>query len=722
MKLSFLLTLLIAAQSILAQNIFKARILDIKSKDALVGATALIKGTSLGSTANIDGVVEISNIPDGRVLIEFRYVGYETLIIAYTFPGSRSEVNEVQLEPDGTDLEEVVVSATRSSRTIDDIPLRIETVAAGELEEKAVSQPSNIKMILTESTGIQTQQTSATSGSTSIRIQGLDGKYTQMLKDGFPIYSGFASGLSILQIPPLDLKRVEVIKGSASTLYGGGAIAGLINLVTKQPTEKREISFLANYNQTKAWDFSGYYGEKFRKWGVTLYTARNSQASYDANHDGFSDIPEFARYTINPRVFYYGHSVNVSLGLNTSWEDRTGGDMQVISGNGDAIHTYFEKNKSNRYATQFKLDKKFNNKSILTAKNSVGYFTRDISLSDYIFSGTQVSSYTEVNYLIPGKRSEWVSGVNVWTDHFTQANPTPLPLDYQLNTYGAFAQNNFKPTEKLIFETGLRLDYNSQKNIFFLPRLSLLYKFSDKLTSRLGGGLGYKAPTLFSEEAESKSFRNIQPLNFNVVKPEESTGGNFDINYKTALSERADITINQMFFYTEVRNPLVLGITPLPNGNFEFNNANGRLISRGFETNLKVSIDDLWLYIGYTYIEAERNFDAIKTFNPLTAKHRINSSIMYEIEGKLRVAYELFYIGQQHISSGALTRSYWVMGISAEWKFERFSLFANAENFTDSRQTRFDQIYTGTIQNPQFKEIYSPIEGYIFNGGFRIRL
>src|SRR5258708_3024079 len=131
-------------------------------------------------------------------------------------------------------------------------------------------QPATIKSLLNERSGIQTQQTSATSASASIRIQGFDGKYTQMLKDGFPLYSGFASGLSILQIPPLDLKRVEVIKGSSSTLYGGGAIAGLINLVTKEPSDKRELSVLVNGNQTKASDLNGYYSQKFKKWGVTF--------------------------------------------------------------------------------------------------------------------------------------------------------------------------------------------------------------------------------------------------------------------------------------------------------------------------------------------------------------------------------------------------------------------------------------------------------------------
>jgi len=715
------ITLFILASEAYCQHTLLAYIKDASTKEPLTGATGVLQNTSIGSSSDFRGLMEIKNIPDGKYAVIFSFIGYENQSDSLIFPMARQDTLVIFLIPETKELDEITVTATRSSRSIEDIPMRIEIIAAGELEEKAVMQPGNIKMLLTESTGIQTQQTSATSASTSIRIQGLDGKYTQLLKDGFPLYSGFSGGLSIMQIPPLDLKRVEVIKGSASTLYGGGAIAGLINLVTKEPSVKREVSFLFNSNQTKALDLSGYYGEKFKKWGVTLFAARNSQMEFDRNDDGFSDIPAYTRYTFNPRVFYYGKSSTISLGLNTGFEDRTGGDMNVIAGKGDAIHTYYEKNKSNRYSTQFKIDKKLLNNSILTAKNSVGYFTRNISLPDYIFSGTQIASYTELNLLKPGDKLEWVGGANIWTDSFIQNNMSDLPLDYKLNTAGAFIQNNYKTTQKLVIETGLRFDYNNLKDAFLLPRVSFLYKFNDKLTSRIGGGLGYKAPTLFSEEAETKSFRNIQPINTDIVKAEKSLGGNLDFNYKTLISDEMDISINQLFFYTVLKNPLMLGTAPLPNGNYEFQNANGNLTSLGFETNIKVSYEDLSLYLGYTYIDAERKFDDTITFNPLTAKHRININILYELHEKLRIAYELFYVGPQNLSTGELTRDYWVMGISAERTFKHFSLFINAENFLDTRQTRFEPIYTGTIQNPQFKEIYSPIDGFIFNGGFRLR-
>jgi len=721
MKYLTIIICLLLSSNIFAQNTFKAI---IKSeKDTLIGATANIKSLQKDASANGKGEIAITNIPNGKFEIEFHYIGYETKIQIFEFPLlNPNEFFTIILNEEYEELEEVQVTATRSSRTISDIPTRIETISAGELNEKASMQPANVKMVLSESTGIQTQQTSATSANASIRIQGLDGKYTQLLKDGFPLYSGFSGGLSIVQIPPLDLKRVEVIKGSSSTLYGGGAIAGLINFVTKEPKEQKELSFLVNTNSTKALDVSGYFAQKFKKIGLTIFTAQNTQAAYDANNDQLSDIPKFNRFTLNPRIFYYINSkTTLSLGINSTFENRIGGDMQVIYDKADANHSYFERNKSNRISTQLKFEKQIKNNQILTFKNSVGSFDRTIEKHDYLFQGKQISSFSELSYVLPLSKMEWIFGANLWTDNFKQTNNTNFPLDNELITGGIFAQNNYKANEKLIVEIGLRLDANNQNNQFLLPRLSAMYKFNRQFTARIGGGLGYKPPTIFSEEAEEKGFRNIEPLNLKSVITEKSAGISFDVNYKTTLFEKVSFSINQLFFYTKLNKPLILSTNILPNGNYQFINANGYLESKGFETNLKLKYDDFAFYVGYTYTDAQRKYNQT-SINPLTAKHKIYSTVMYEIERKWRVGYELFYTGKQYLSNNETRPNYLIMGISAERQFKHFSLFINAENFTDTRQTRSESIYTGTLQNPQFKEIWAPTDGFILNGGFKINV
>jgi iron complex outermembrane receptor protein len=720
-QLLSILFLIICSTNLFAQNTFKAIIKNEKTKETLNSVFVFVVNSQNSSTSDEFGFVTIENIPNGKQTLVFTLIDYRKKERTFQFP--QNETIEIFLEPTAEELEEVkITSTTRSSRTIKNIPTRIEVIAAGELEEKSSMQPGNIKMLLTESTGIQTQQTSQVSGSASIRIQGLDGKYTQLLQDGFPLYSGFASGLSILQIPPLNLKRVEVIKGSTSTLYGGGAIAGLINLISKEPTEKREISFLANTNQTQAFDFSSFYAEKYKKTGLTIYASNNSQKAYDTNNDGFSDIPKFNRLTFCPKFFYYpNQKTTFSLGLNTSFEKRIGGDIKVINGNADAIHTFFEQNNSNRYSTQAKFEKIFDNKNILTIKNSIGYFNRQIERQSYNFEGKQIATFTEVNYLIPNEKSEWNLGTNLVSDNFKQNNLVADKLDYSNSAFGFFAQNNLNVSEKFIVESGLRLDFTNRNTIFILPRVSLLYKISEELTSRLGGGLGYKAPTIFSEETEEKAFQNISSLDFSKVYSEKSLGLNTDINYKTNLFDEVKLVINQMFFYTVIKNPLVLNPVPF-SASFAFENANGNTETKGFETNVKLRFEDISCYIGYTFIDAKRNFNNISVINPLTAKHRINANLMYEWEEKLRIAYELFYVGNQYLISNEKVNDYWVMGVSGEYKFNHFSLFLNLENFLDSRQSRYENMYSGTIQSPQFREVYTPTDGFILNGGIKIRL
>lgn len=315
-KLIALAIITLLAQSICAQNIFKAIVKDGDTKEILVGVNAVLNKTANGASSDENGIITISNIPDGKQHITFSYLGYESETKSYTFPLSSSAPVEIFLEQDDEMLEEVTISSTRGTRTIQNIPTRVEFISSEELGEKGSMKPGDIRMLLNESTGIITQQTSATSGNASIRIQGLDGRYTQILKDGFPVFAGAASGLGLLQTPPLDLKQVEIIKGSTSTLYGGGAIAGLINLISKTPEEKRDLGLHLNGTSGKGLDVSAFYGQRFKKVGTTIFASYNRNWAYDPSNTGFTAIPQFDRYVFNPKLFlYFSENTQMSVGL-----------------------------------------------------------------------------------------------------------------------------------------------------------------------------------------------------------------------------------------------------------------------------------------------------------------------------------------------------------------------------------------------------------------------
>src|ERR1035437_1931248 len=264
-----------------AQNTFKAIIKDSETKEKLFGATAYIKELKLSKSTDSTGTLIISGIPNGKFQIVFLYVGYEKKEINFSFPLIQQQPIEILLKNESRELAEVVVTSTRTHSRIEDIPIRVEVIGEEEVNEEGSMKPANISMLLAESPGVQAQQTSATNGNVSIRLQGLDGKYTQILKDGFPLYGGFSQGLSIMQIPPLDLKQVEIIKGSSGSLYGSDAIAGIINLISKQPQQKKEFNILFNQTSLHGSDADVYFSKKWKKFGFSFLTANNFQKAVD---------------------------------------------------------------------------------------------------------------------------------------------------------------------------------------------------------------------------------------------------------------------------------------------------------------------------------------------------------------------------------------------------------------------------------------------------------
>lgn len=716
---SFFMTLNLC---VFAQNILNAVIRNSENKNLLIGVTASIKGTSLAATSNENGLIIIENIPDGIQEIHFSYIGFNDYIDTLEFPLADNSPIEILLKESSEELEEVVISSTRSTRSIQNIPTRIEFIGSEELGEKGNMKPGDIRMLLAESTGIHVQTTSPTSANASIRIQGLDGRYTQILKDGFPIYSGASSGLGLLQIPPLDLKQVEVIKGSTSTLYGGGAIAGLVNLISKTPTYERDLGFHLNGTSGRGLDINGFYGQRFNKIGTTIFASHNRNAAYDPAKNGLSAIPQFERYVLNPKLFvYFNEKTKLNFGINTTIESRLGGDMLYIKGNGDNTNQYFEENKTQRYSTQFIFDHIINENSTVQVKNSVSYFNRNTTIPNYKFEGTQTASFTEANYTNSTEKSEWVTGINIWTDNFKEKQIMASPLrDYNQTTFGAFVQNSFNATDWFQLETGFRTDYVVDYGVVFLPRVSALFHIAEGLTSRVGGGFGYKTPTIFTEESERLQYQNVMPIDDKTNKLEKSYGANADINYRTYIGEDWSFSINQLFFYTYLDNPLLLENSSA--NLYQFVNSPGYIHTKGTETNIKIGYDDLKLFLGYTYTDARLHHNGTTVESPLTPKHRINSILMYEIEDKWKIGLEAYYFSRQKLNNGTTGKDYFITGFMAEKIWERFSLYINFENFLDTRQTRFDSIYTGTITNPVFKDIYAPLDGFVINGGIKFKL
>ena len=285
-KLILILCLSLQAQT----SDIQIKVITEPENEPLMGATVYFEELEKGAVTNFDGIAEFTEIPNGQHQIIISFLGFETFKTTIQIPSNNELV--FKLKEGGNQLDAVVLQSTRSTRTVRKIPTRIEFIGSEELGEKAIMNPTNISMVLRESTGIQMQQTSLSSGSTNIRIQGLDGRYTQLLRDGFPLYGGFSSGLSILQIPPLDLQQFEIIKGSSSTLYGGGAIAGLVNMVSKTPDEEPALDIMLTQTQALGSTANVFYSKRNEKFGVSLYGSGHYQKAYDPEDDEFSNLPK----------------------------------------------------------------------------------------------------------------------------------------------------------------------------------------------------------------------------------------------------------------------------------------------------------------------------------------------------------------------------------------------------------------------------------------------
>lgn len=696
---------------------------DSLTQAAVIGGSISVPGTGVGAATDVNGKAVLTPAPAPGTPLRVEALGYRPQLVAAPAAGAALTL---RLAPSAEVIEEVVVTATRTNSRLEDLPTRVEVLGEEELTEENGIKPGNIASMLGDIAGTQIQPTSPTTGNADLRIQGLPGRYSQILRDGLPLLGGYAGSFGILQIPPLDLRQIELIKGSSSTLYGGGAIAGLVNLVSKSPVlGTPQLSFTANQSTLKESNLNGFASGRTARVGYTLFAGGTRQQSTDVDGDGFVDVPRLRNFTVHPRLFYYPKNGQLALGYTGTVEDRQGGDADVVQERGGlAVPKFFVTNKTQRHSADLIYTQDSVAGGSLTVKATASWFRRAVSTNTVGYAARQLSYYSEVSYLHRYGHHTLVGGVNVLGEDFEPLpaeSRTDLLNDYRYATVGGFVQDDWQLTPTLSVQGGLRLDHHNAYGNFLLPRAAVLFKASADFTLRLNGGYGYRVPVPYVNELDERELPQVLPLAFANPGAERSQGLNGDVNYQHRFASGLSLNLNQGFFYTHLQDPLVYRLVRFPVGpsatgsGLAWLNAGAPTVSQGLESYVRLRKDATEIYLGYLYTYARRRYDAANPNVPLAARHKLATVATQELSEHLALGIEASYTGRQYLDDGSSRPGYPVVAALARYTAGPWTFILNGENLFDYRQTRREAVVLGDRANPSFPELWAPVEGRVLN-------
>ncbi len=618
-------------------------------------------------------------------------------------------------------LDEVVVQATRSGRAVYDEPVRVEVINQEEIAEKAAMRPGNISMLVAETGGVRVQTTSPALGAANIRLQGLYGRYTQLLSDGLPLYGGQAASIGLLQIPPTDLAQVEVIKGSASSFYGGSALGGVINLISRRPGDEAEGEVLVNVTTENGQDLTGYFETPVTdQLSASLTAGAHRQSAQDFDDDGFIDMPGYDRWTARPRLFWEGNdgsSVYATMGFMT--EQRNGG---TLPGRTVPDGSPFQQNQdTTRVDGGLIANTELSNNLELNMRGSAMVQDHEHRFGASIEEDRHESYLVEASLSGRAAQTDWLIGAALQSERY-KSDTFPV-FDYEYNVPGLFAQLDRDLNDTLSVSLSARLDDHNEFGTQLSPRASVLYKPGD-WTIRGSYGQGYFAPTPFVEDIEAAGLSRLEPLG--RLEEETAETGSIDIGYRFE-----SIEANVSVFGSKVNGVTELeAFASTPGGQLDrvrLVNSVGETEIKGMELLLKYFWKDLKLTGSYLYLDAteEAPWGGRREIK-LTPKHSAGFVAMWEQHGRGRIGFEAYYTGEQRLSGNPYrdkSKPYLHLGLLGEITIGPASWFINAENLLDVRQTKEDPlVLPSRAPDGQWTtDIWSRNDGFIVNGGVRLK-
>lgn len=579
-------------------------VIDKKTKEHLSYVTVALKGTTIGTVTDATGHYFLKNLPEGEFTLEVTSIGYKPESRKVVLKKGKTLEENFEIEEDAIALDGVVVSANRNETARRLAPTLVK-VMSPKLFESTNSQTLSQGLVFQP--GVRVETDCQNCGYSQVRINGIDGKYTQILIDSRPIFSALAGVYGLEQIPASMIERVEVVRGGGSALFGSSAIAGTINIITKEPI-RNSGSFahtLSNFNGSGSFDNNTALNLSLvssdNKMGAYIYGQNRHRSAWDSNGDGFSELPKLKNQTIGVNAYYKtGTYSKLNMEYHHMEEFRRGGSRldlpphiaedPDLNGSGEAglveqlrhsintgslkftAFTPDQKHSFNIYASAQNIERE----SYYSAYGETTDFTGVVGaqymyhFDKFLFMPSDLTGGLEFNH---DNLKDRATDMQKYRDSALKEDPTatgdrlqqlidkytPDPLNQIVNISSAYLQNEWK-TERWSFLIGGRVDKNSIMNhAIFSPRANVRYNPTEDVNIRVSYAEGFRAPQAFDEDLHISNVGGelVSIVRAKDLKEERSHSFNASVDwYHLFGSIQTNLLVEG--FYTKLTDPFIL--------------------------------------------------------------------------------------------------------------------------------------------------------------------
>ncbi|GAA0529530.1 TonB-dependent receptor [Chitinophaga japonensis] len=541
---------------------------------ASIGFTGMKTGTVTDSA----GVYELAALPAGRHVLQVSAVGYVKYAQPVQVKAGGTTRLDVRLQPTASSLNEVVVTGTLKPVSKMESPVPVDVYTPVFFRKNPT--PSLFDA-LQNINGVRPQLNCNVCNTGDIHINGLEGPYTMVMIDGMPIVSALSTVYGLSGIPNSLVERVEIVKGPASTLYGSEAVAGLINIITRDPATAPSLT--ADVFSTSWREYNADLGLRLKAGkarGLLGVNYFNYQHPVDNNGDGFTDVTLQHRISVfNKWIFPRRHHRVASLAARYYYEDRWGGQMQWDSHWRGTDSVYGESIRTNRVevigAYQLPLREK------IMLQYSFNIHDQNSAYGNTWFLANQKIAFAQLTWDKQLGRHNLLTGIPF---RYTYYNDNTVATPSATNTYlpGVFVQDELKLHPHHTLLLGMRYDYNSVHGNIFTPRFAYKWAPTDQDVLRLNFGTGYRVVSVFTEDHAALTGARTVVITEDL-RPEKSW--NLNLNYVKKISlNNAFLGLDMSAFYTRFSNKIIPDYDTSPDS-IIYSNLNGHAISRGLSLN-----------------------------------------------------------------------------------------------------------------------------------------